>query len=48
MIPASAANYVVGVLGAKYILNEQVSVKRWMGVVMVCVGVTLVLLTGKN
>ena len=48
VIPASAFNYVVGTFGAKYLLNEQVSLKRWMGVVMVCVGVTLVLLTGKN
>ncbi|HTZ46691.1 MAG TPA: hypothetical protein VMH20_03825 [Verrucomicrobiae bacterium] len=48
VIPASAFNYVVGTFGAKYLLNEQVSVKRWMGVVMVCIGVTLVLLTGQN
>lgn len=48
VIPASAFNYVVGTVGAKYLLREQVSVKRWMGVVMVCVGVTLVLLTGTN
>jgi drug/metabolite transporter (DMT)-like permease len=48
VIPASAFNYVVGTFGAKYLLREQVSSKRWMGVVMVCVGVTLVLLTGKN
>jgi drug/metabolite transporter (DMT)-like permease len=48
VIPASAFNYVVGTFGAKYLLNEQVSVKRWMGVVMVCAGVTLVLLTGNN
>jgi drug/metabolite transporter (DMT)-like permease len=48
VIPASAFNYVVGTLGAKYLLKEQVSAKRWMGVVMVCAGVTLVLLTGKN
>jgi drug/metabolite transporter (DMT)-like permease len=48
VIPASAFNYVVGTFGAKYLLNEQVSMKRWLGVMMVCVGVTLVLLTGKN
>jgi uncharacterized membrane protein len=36
----------VGTFGAKYILKETVSPKRWMGVVMVCVGVTLVLITG--
>jgi len=46
VIPASAFNYVVGTFGAKYILKEAVSPKRWMGVVMVCVGVTLVLITG--
>jgi drug/metabolite transporter (DMT)-like permease len=46
VIPASAFNYVVGTFGAKYLLNEQVSPKRWMGVVMVCVGVALVLITG--
>jgi drug/metabolite transporter (DMT)-like permease len=48
VIPASAFNYVVGTFGAKYLLKEQVSIKRWMGVVMVCIGVTLVLLTGGN
>lgn len=44
VIPASASNYVVGTFGAKYLLREQVSPKRWMGVIMVCIGVTLVLL----
>lgn len=46
VIPASAFNYVLGTFGAKYLLKEQVTPKRWMGVVMVCVGVTLVLITG--
>jgi len=45
VIPASAFNYVVGTLGAKYLLREQVSPKRWLGVIMVGIGVTLVLLT---
>jgi drug/metabolite transporter (DMT)-like permease len=45
VIPASAFNYVVGTFGAKYLLREQVSPTRWMGVIMVCIGVTLVLLT---
>jgi len=44
VIPASAFNYVVGTFGAKYLLREQVSPKRWMGVIMVGIGVTLVLL----
>jgi drug/metabolite transporter (DMT)-like permease len=47
VIPASASNYIVGTFGGKYLLKEDVSFKRWMGVVMVCAGVTLVLLTGK-
>ena len=46
VIPASAFNYVVGTIGAKYILKEQVSVKRWLGVGMVFFGVILVLATG--
>ena len=46
VIPATAFNYVVGTLGAKYILNEYVSRKRWMGVAMVCLGVALVLING--
>lgn len=44
VIPATAFNYVVGTLGAKYLLNEQVSRKRWMGVAMVSVGVALILI----
>lgn len=46
VIPASAFNYVVGTFGAKYLLKEQVSPKRWAGVLMVCIGVALVLITG--
>jgi drug/metabolite transporter (DMT)-like permease len=46
VIPASAFNYVVGTFGAKYLLKEDVTAKRWMGVLLVCAGVTLVLITG--
>ncbi|MSV34821.1 MAG: hypothetical protein EXQ47_04390 [Bryobacterales bacterium] len=42
VIPASALSYVVGTLGAKYFLYEQVSRARWAGVVLVCIGVALV------
>lgn len=42
VIPASALSYVVGTLGAKYILREDVSSARWAGVVLVCAGVALV------
>jgi multidrug transporter EmrE-like cation transporter len=42
VIPASALSYVVGTFGAKYILGEDVSVARWVGVLLVCAGVALV------
>jgi drug/metabolite transporter (DMT)-like permease len=42
VIPASALSYVVGTLGAKYILGEEISVARWAGVILVCAGVALV------
>ena len=42
VIPASALSYVVGTLGAKYILREQISPARWAGVLLVCSGVALV------
>ena len=42
VIPASALSYVVGTFGAKYILREDVSVARWIGVLLVCAGVALV------
>jgi multidrug transporter EmrE-like cation transporter len=42
VIPASAMSYVVGTFGAKFILREEVSIARWIGVVLVCAGVALV------
>jgi drug/metabolite transporter (DMT)-like permease len=42
VVPASALNYVVGTLGAKYILKEDVNAARWAGVMLVCAGVVLV------
>ena len=42
VIPASALSYVVGTLGAKYILREEISGSRWAGVLLVCAGVALV------
>ena len=42
VIPISSMSYVVGALGAKYILKEDVSLYRWAGVLLVCVGVLIV------
>ena len=41
-VPATAANYIVGALGAKVLLKEQVSKTRWAGVLLVAAGVVLV------
>jgi drug/metabolite transporter (DMT)-like permease len=42
VIPASALSYVVGTFGAKYVLGEDVTLARWAGVTLVCLGVALV------
>jgi drug/metabolite transporter (DMT)-like permease len=46
VIPASAFNYVAGTFGAKYLLKEKVTPKRWLGVALVFLGVLLVVATG--
>jgi len=45
VIPASAFNYVAGAIGAKYLLKENVTPKRWLGVALVFLGVLLVVST---
>ncbi len=42
VFPASALSYVVGALGGKLFLGEQVSKQRWAGVLLVALGVVLV------
>jgi drug/metabolite transporter (DMT)-like permease len=42
VVPATAANYVAGAFGAKFLLKERVSKARWAGVLLVAAGVTLV------
>lgn len=42
VVPATAASYLVGALGAKYLLGEHIDRMRWIGVVVVCVGVAFV------
>lgn len=47
VVPVTALSYVVGTLGGKVFLREQVTGPRWLGAVLVCLGVTLVLLGKK-
>jgi len=43
--PASAINYAIVALMGHYLLGELVSPARWMGIVLICLGVGLVGLT---
>lgn len=42
VVPVTALSYVAGALGGKYFLGEQIPPKRWVGVLLVCLGVALV------
>ncbi len=47
VVPVTALNYAAGALGGKLFLGERVTRRRWAGVLLVCIGVTLVWL-GKH
>ena len=47
VVPVTALSYVVGAFGGIFLLGEHVSRRRWLGVALVCLGVTLVVL-GKS
>ena len=42
VFPAKSLVYVVSTLGAKWILKETVSLQRWGGIFLVCLGVALI------
>jgi uncharacterized membrane protein len=42
VVPVTAISYAAGTLGGKLFLGERVSLQRWIGVALVCIGVTLV------
>jgi drug/metabolite transporter (DMT)-like permease len=44
VVPVTALSYGAGALGGKFFLGENVTPRRWAGVVLVCVGVTLVIM----
>ncbi len=44
VVPVTALSYAAGTLGGEIFLGEHVSRSRWLGVGLVCVGVTLVFL----
>ena len=44
VVPVTALSYVVGALGGRFFLGERGSLQRWTGILLVCAGVTLVLI----
>jgi len=42
VVPVTALSYGAGALGGVVFLGEHVSSRRWLGVLLVCLGVTLV------
>ena len=42
VFPATTLVYVIGTLAAKFILQETISMHRWAGTMLVCLGVGLV------
>jgi drug/metabolite transporter (DMT)-like permease len=47
VVPVTALSYVAGAIGGVIFLHERVSLQRWLGVLLVAIGVTLVFF-GKN
>lgn len=44
VVPVTALSYVAGALGGMFFLGERISLNRWTGICLVCIGVTLVFL----
>ncbi len=42
VVPVSALSYAAGAFGAKAFLGERISRNRWVGIAVVCIGVTIV------
>lgn len=42
VVPATALSYAAGAYGSRAFLGERITQLRWLGVLMVCIGVALV------
>jgi drug/metabolite transporter (DMT)-like permease len=42
VVPVSALSYAAGAFGAKVFLGERITRNRWIGIAVVCVGVSIV------
>jgi drug/metabolite transporter (DMT)-like permease len=45
VVPVTALSYAAGAVGAVLFLRERISLQRWIGVLIVCAGVTIVVLS---
>jgi transporter family protein len=45
VLPATSLSYVVSLLGARYILKERVTAARWIGTIVICLGIALISLS---
>jgi drug/metabolite transporter (DMT)-like permease len=45
VVPVTALSYAAGAFGAGVFLRERITRERWLGVLIVCIGVTLVWLS---
>jgi drug/metabolite transporter (DMT)-like permease len=45
VVPVTALSYAAGAVGAAIFLRERINTQRWVGVAIVCVGVTMVWLS---
>src|SRR5208283_843160 len=45
VVPVTALSYGAGALGGRFFLGEQVTPRRWAGVLLVCIGVALVIIS---
>jgi drug/metabolite transporter (DMT)-like permease len=42
VLPATSVSFVVTTLGAKFVLKEKIDPVRWLGILLVCLGVALI------
>ena len=45
VVPVTAISYAAGAVGATVFLRERINTQRWVGVAIVCLGVTIVWLS---
>lgn len=47
VVPMSALSYLAGAVGASLFLHEHVTHRRWLGIAVICLGVTIVWWSGR-